>query len=205
MSKPTPGFPLSRPIQPGRRWGIRAVVLVFFYVLLLWSNLFAGWTATPAHAATRPTSNPVLKTPSWLQPPAVTPHVLASPGNGSQTITTGPIPRPTLNVVPPQSVVLTTAAQQVVSGNGTFELDSAAGSVSAAQIQAAGGAIRLTVNQLDPGSGGDASGRVFWEPIRSNSPMRQASRSRRWCWPIPSRCATMPLQPCRAGSGRIRR
>ena len=91
----------------------------------------------------------------------MTPHVLATPGNGSQTITTGPIPRPTLNVVPPRTVVLTTGAQQVVSGNGAFELDIAAGSVSAAQIQAAGGAIRLTVKQIDPGSGGASSGRIF--------------------------------------------
>ena len=162
LLKTTSDLSPSRPVQPAQRWRLRAVLLVFLCVLLLWTDIFAGWTATPAHAATVSNPNPVLKAPSALQSPApVVPHVLASPGNGSQTITTGPIPRPTLNVVPPQSVVLTTAAQQVMSGNGTFELDIAAGSVSAAQIQAAGGAIRLTVNQTDPGSGGDASGRVF--------------------------------------------
>ena len=49
----------------------------------------------------------------------------------------------------------------MLSRDGAFELDIAAGSVSAAQMQAAGGAISLKVVQLEGGSGGDVSGRVF--------------------------------------------
>jgi hypothetical protein len=61
----------------------------------------------------------------------------------------------------PQKVALTTLAQQVLSRDGTFELDIAAGSVSASQIKAAGGSISLMLSLVEGASGGGSSGRVF--------------------------------------------
>ncbi len=124
--------------------------------------MFNGWSVTPAHAATSSHPNPTLSTPSWLHAPAaVKPPDLKQPPSGNQNASSVSIPRPHPKMPPPLTVPLTTRAQLLLSRDGAFELDVVAGSVSTAQIQAAGGAISLKVSQLEGGSGGDVSGRVF--------------------------------------------
>ena len=162
MSQKTSGLPSSRPVQSDQHWGFRAFLLVFLCILLLWTDIFAGWTATPAHAATVSNPNPLLKAPSLPQTPKVanTPD-LGVYVQGQQSTTLVPIPHPQIKMPAPQTITLTTTAQQVLSRDGTFELDVAAGSVSAAQIQAAGGTISLTLSMVEGASGGGSSGRVF--------------------------------------------
>ncbi|MBV9616558.1 MAG: hypothetical protein JO031_13980, partial [Ktedonobacteraceae bacterium] len=161
MSKMTSTLTPSHAAYRSRRWGIRSCLLVFFCISLLLSNVFNGWGVT-AHAAARPNPNPPLSPPSWLHAPAAArlPD-LRKPPSGNQNASNVSIPRPHPKMPPPLMVSLTTGAQRVLSRDGNFELDIAAGSVSAAQIQGAGGAISLKVVQLDAGSGGDVSGRVF--------------------------------------------
>ena len=162
MSQKTSALPPSPPFHTGKRWQFRACLLVFLCLLLLWTDIFSGWTATPAHAATVSNPNPVLKAPSF--PPQ--PKISNAPDlrvfvQGHQSTTLVPIPHPQIKMPAPQKVVLTTLAQQVFSRDGTFELDVVAGSVSASQIKAAGGSIFLMLSLVEGASGGGSSGRVF--------------------------------------------
>ncbi len=161
MLKTTPDLFPARPQHMGMHWGVRAFLLLFLCILLVWTDIFSGWTATPAHAATQPDPNPPLTAPSWLQPPTpVSPPDLGIYTTNQQNATLTPIPHAEVKMPTPVTVPLTTAAQQVLSQDNIFEVDVATDSVSTSQIQAAGGTISLKVSQTAAMSGGGSSGKL---------------------------------------------
>lgn len=135
MLKTTPDLFPARPQHMGMHWGVRAFLLLFLCILLVWTDIFSGWTATPAHAATQPDPNPPLTAPSWLQPPTpVSPPDLGIYTTNQQNATLTPIPHAEVKMPTPVTVPLTTAAQQVLSQDNIFEVDVATDSVSTSQI-----------------------------------------------------------------------
>ncbi len=170
--KTTSDLPPSCLVHPGQRWGIRAFVLVFLCILLLWTNIFAGWTATLAHAATRPNPNPVLTAPSWLNAKGPSTHpdlgqYIPAAKASAQPVSTSSQPHSWTVSMKPARLVLTNAATHFVSNDGHLLVDVAAGSmatIQAATVQQAQarGALSLVVTQVKPASGGLRSDHVFF-------------------------------------------
>ncbi|HEY7419025.1 MAG TPA: hypothetical protein VH593_27840, partial [Ktedonobacteraceae bacterium] len=151
------------PVREGSRWGrfFRAlfpVVLVF----LIWSQVVGSFNPPPVSAKSRANPNPPLSAPSWLQSstPAQPPD-LGQYVTGKQNTTPVPIPHPQAKAQASVTAHLSTSAQQVKSSDGHLVIQVQAGTVSAAQIKAAGGTLSLKVTPIVPATGGGASGRLF--------------------------------------------
>ena len=161
-------LPSSHPVQPAQRWGLRAFLLVFLCILLLWTNIFAGWTATPAHAATRPDPNPVLKTPSWLNGAGSSTHPdLGQYVPAAKASPQSEPPHSWAVSMKPARIALTNAAAHFVSSDGHLLVEIPAGSLATPQavtVQKAQamGAISLVITQVKPGSGGLSSDHIFF-------------------------------------------
>lgn len=150
-----------------RKW------MYFWYPLALLCMLFAQLfgESYSAFAASIPTTsggssasqNPPISFPSWLQTPKAVPHTLVGK-RATRTAQAVPVGGSVSNsrLAPPVTFTLTTKAQQLLSKDGHFEVDVPAATVSAAQIKAAGGAIRLKIVQQRAASGGQASGHLLF-------------------------------------------
>ncbi|GER89989.1 hypothetical protein KDW_41510 [Dictyobacter vulcani] len=125
------------------------------------SLLTAVENFTPVYAATNANPNPALTAPKWLKsPPAVKPpdvgkYVSGHPDPAQQLISSPHHAQPSL------MRALTPKAQHILFSDGHLEIDVPANTVSAQQVQAAGGRIDLKVVQVDAGSGSSLSGHIM--------------------------------------------
>ncbi len=129
------------------------------------------------------------------------------PVKGKQDPTLRPIGHPQAKLPAPQTLSLTPQAQHFLSADQHFALDIAAGTVSSAQIQAAGGKIQLQVVQTDASGGGSASGELLFGTYQLNLLDAQGQPLPLCAWPSPldqlSSCSKSG-QPPAAESGRLR-
>ena len=151
---PPPRFRASRSFRP--LFGV-----IVFLMLYLSGTVLTDWSQVPvAQAATRPNPNPPLSAPAWLQSPTPVPHQLA-PATTRISPYHASYPHAPAKVAVPSVLTLTPQAQQVLTKDGHLQVTIPAGTVTSAQVKAAGGTIHLTIKQTDPGAGGGAGGRVF--------------------------------------------
>ncbi|GER88986.1 hypothetical protein KDW_31480 [Dictyobacter vulcani] len=133
-----------------------------FVCLFLFAELGVGSLAQPAYATPRKNPNPVLTPPSWLKPPPVKQSVASG-----LHVTGHPDPKPVPIVhgnaqhLFSETLHLTPAAQHFLSTDKQLSIDIPAGTVSASQVQAAGGTITLHVDQMSGFSGGAAGGHII--------------------------------------------
>lgn len=126
--------------------------------LLLFTTMIAPWPVSPPSVVFAASSHqPKLSPPAWLKPrqkhtpPPAAPYHIVQPGKPDTYTPVAPSWPVTMK---PLSIKLTAQAAQNVSSDGRLEVSIPAGSIDAAQLQAAGGSLTLTITQLLPGSGG---------------------------------------------------
>ena len=141
--------------------------LSVFLCLFLSSNVLQNWTglqaSVNAYAAAAQNPNPSLTTPSWLNP-SQTAAKVPDPGiyvSGHPNPAQQRISSPSSAETSPVTLALTPQAQTVTTQDGHLEIAVSAGTVSAAQIQTAGGHLFLKVSQTEGGSGGSANGHII--------------------------------------------
>jgi len=119
----------------------------------------------PAFASSTGNPNPKLSPPAWL-----TPHKPGKPDNHFPVPFVKTDPKVDLVNIPPvwqvpmspATLTLTSQAQHFLSNDGHLEMTVSAGTISDAQVKAAGGSITLTITQVLPGSGGLRSEHIFF-------------------------------------------
>ena len=160
----------SRPDGPRTR-PPSGLFIVFLLFILVSANLINEWyTPTSASAATVKNPNSIIASPSWLQTSTASTKIpdLNVLVKGKQDPTIQPIGHPQTKLPAPQMLSLTPLAQHFLSSDKHFAVDIAAGTVSATQVQAAGGKIQVQIVQTDGPGGGSASGQLLFGTYQLN-------------------------------------
>ncbi|MDQ2714974.1 MAG: hypothetical protein M3Z08_08715 [Chloroflexota bacterium] len=111
--------------------------------------------AKPAQAAG--TGNPKIPSPPWLHAPGPAhPKDLGKYVTSHPSTKIVPIPHAPHATMKPVTLAVTSQAQLFISKDHTLEIDIPTDTISATQMQTAGGSVHLKIVQLDAGSGGGA-------------------------------------------------
>jgi hypothetical protein len=146
------------------------VFSILFLFLMISSALLNDVYSPLVQAATIKNPNPAITAPSWLQSPTLSAKVpnLNVLVKGKQDPTLRPIGHPQAKLPAPQTLSLTPQAQHFLSADKHFALDIPTGTVSPAQVKAAGGKIQLQVVQTEIPGGGSASGELLFGTYQLN-------------------------------------
>ena len=142
----------------------RLSLAAFLLFLVLFTALVAPWPLLHqpiALAAGKGNPNPPITPPTKPPKPARSIN-LGHYVKPASTHPPAPVAYPWKVSMPPASIALTSQAQQFLSKDGQLEIDIAAGAVSGAQLQGAGGSVFLKVTQLLPDSGGAQGDHLFF-------------------------------------------